>query len=61
VGVLVVSYNFLLKCSCRADPLVKKRRGKGKIIMTREGWKKKEKEKYHTTSKILSSLNSLIR
>jgi len=44
----------------QADPLVKK--GKGKIIMISEGWKKERKEeKYHTTSKILSSLNSIIR
>jgi hypothetical protein len=56
--VLVVSYSFLLECSCRADLLVKKGED-GKIIMIREGWKER-KEKYHTTSKTLYSLNSVI-
>jgi hypothetical protein len=49
VGVLVVSYNFMLQCSCRADYLVKKGEKTGKIIMLREGWKEKRKEKYQTT------------
>jgi len=29
--MLVVSYNFLLECSCRADPLVKKGEEEGEI------------------------------
>jgi hypothetical protein len=44
----------MLESSCRADSLVEKGEKKWKII--REGCKE-EKEKYHTTSKILPSLN----
>lgn len=33
MGVLVVPYNFMLECSYRADPFVKKGEEKGKITM----------------------------
>jgi hypothetical protein len=36
MGALVVSYNFMLEYSYRADPLVKKGEERGKIIMIRE-------------------------
>jgi hypothetical protein len=45
VGVLVVSYTFLLACSCRADLLVKKGEERGKIIMMREAWKTERKRR----------------